>query len=154
MSISENQRFFGNTEFSRTEQSFSTGFNSITPVHGLDGKDGRDGRDGRDGVDGRNGLDGRDGVDGRNGLDGRDGTDGYTPVRGVDYWTESDRSEMIKELAQAVGLPAVTTADNGKILQVVNGIWTLVPLQSGGTGAGGADRLGQGLLGSMILGGV
>jgi hypothetical protein len=27
-------------------------------------------------------------------LDGTDGTDGYTPVRGTDYWTAQDVSDM------------------------------------------------------------
>lgn len=30
------------------------------------------------------------GKDGVNGTNGTDGQDGYTPIRGTDYWTESD----------------------------------------------------------------
>jgi hypothetical protein len=37
------------------------------------------------GVDGKNGADGKD---------GEDGQDGYTPVRGVDYWTDEDKAEI------------------------------------------------------------
>ena len=37
-------------------------------------------------------LKGADGVDGK---DGRDGFNGYTPQKGVDYWTEADKMELI-----------------------------------------------------------
>ncbi len=30
------------------------------------------------------------GKDGTNGINGVDGQDGYTPIRGTDYWTDSD----------------------------------------------------------------
>lgn len=61
------------------------------------------------------------------------GKDGYTPVRGDDYWTEEDKSEVksyIKEEINKIipALPAITTADNGKVLMVVNGEWTVVNL--------------------------
>jgi len=177
VSISEYMRFFGSTDFSQSDQTFTAGFQSLNPVHGKDGKDGRDGIDGRDGVDGkdgrdgidgrdgvdgkdgRDGIDGRDGVDGkdgRDGVDGQDGADGYTPVKGTDYWTEDDRKEMIEAVIQAIGLPTVTTADNGKILQVVNGVWTLAVLPAAGDpdDISGTAKLGAGLLGKMILGGV
>ena len=28
-------------------------------------------------------------------FDGQDGVDGYTPVKGVDYYTEADKAEMV-----------------------------------------------------------
>lgn len=31
---------------------------------------------------------------GKDGKNGKDGEDGYTPVRGVDYWTEEDKDEI------------------------------------------------------------
>lgn len=40
-------------------------------------------------------LDGRDGVDGRDGLPGKDGD---TPQKGVDYWTEADKTEIADAL--------------------------------------------------------
>lgn len=141
MSISEYMRFFGSTDFSQSDQTFTAGFQSLNPVHGKDGKDGRDGVDGKDG---------------RDGVDGQDGADGYTPVKGTDYWTEDDRKEMIEAVIQAIGLPTVTTADNGKILQVVNGVWTLAVLPAAGDpdDISSTAKLGAGLLGKMILGGV
>lgn len=31
-------------------------------------------------------------------FNGSDGEDGHTPVKGVDYWTEEDKSEIVKEV--------------------------------------------------------
>ena len=41
------------------------------------------------------------GEKGEKGIDGRDGTngkDGYTPQKGVDYWTDEDKQEFVKDL--------------------------------------------------------
>ncbi len=35
---------------------------------------------------------------GPQGENGRDGLDGYTPQRGVDYWTDEDKAEMVGEI--------------------------------------------------------
>ena len=35
-------------------------------------------------------MDGVDGKDGASGSNGKDGSDGYTPVKGIDYWTEEE----------------------------------------------------------------
>lgn len=35
---------------------------------------------------------------GQDGNDGNDGNDGYTPVRGTDYWTEEDKTEIISDV--------------------------------------------------------
>jgi hypothetical protein len=37
-------------------------------------------------------------IQGSNGTDGKDGTDGKTPEKGVDYWTETDKAEMVQEV--------------------------------------------------------
>lgn len=68
----------------------------IPTVRGEDGKDGVDGKDGKDGIDGINGIDGKDGKDGSNGKDGR------TPEKGVDYFTETDISEMVQSVLSAL----------------------------------------------------
>lgn len=52
------------------------------------------GATGEQGVQGTVGANGKDGKDGINGKDGVDGKDGYTPVLGVDYWTEEDKTEV------------------------------------------------------------
>lgn len=36
------------------------------------------------------------------GLVGLDGKDGYTPIRGVDYWTEADKTEIINAVLEAL----------------------------------------------------
>lgn len=46
------------------------------------------------GADGKDGKDGTNGANGKDGVDGSDGQDGYTPVKGVDYWTETDKAEI------------------------------------------------------------
>lgn len=35
-------------------------------------------------------------------LDGLDGQDGYTPVRGTDYWTASDKAEIVQDVLDAL----------------------------------------------------
>jgi hypothetical protein len=66
------------------------------------GVDGKDGIDGKDGTDGKNGTDGKDGKDGKDGVDGKNGTDGTTPVRGVDYWTDADKEEIVTDVLNAM----------------------------------------------------
>lgn len=59
------------------------------------------------------------------------GEPGKTPVKGEDYWTAADKQEImndIMEQAQDIVLPSVSTADNGKIIEVVNGKWVKVAL--------------------------
>ena len=61
------------------------------------------------------------------------GEDGYTPQKGVDYWTESDKQEIVDYVVDNVPagsfLPAVSTEENGMVLRVVNGEW--VPSEGG-----------------------
>lgn len=40
----------------------------------------------------------------KNGSKGSAGADGHTPVKGTDYWTESDKAEVVAEAAAAVDL--------------------------------------------------
>lgn len=35
-------------------------------------------------------------------IRGDDGKNGYTPVRGVDYWTEADKAEMVADVISAL----------------------------------------------------
>lgn len=50
---------------------------------------------GEQGIQGEVGPQGPAGKDGTNGNDGKDGVDGKTPVKGVDYYTESDKQEIV-----------------------------------------------------------
>lgn len=47
-------------------------------------------------------IKGPPGVDGAQGEPGAPGLDGYTPQKGVDYWTEEDKQEIVDEAAAAV----------------------------------------------------
>ena len=47
-------------------------------------------------------LDSLKGQDGENGVNGANGKDGYTPVKGVDYYTEADKAEMVELVLAAL----------------------------------------------------
>ena len=53
---------------------------------------------------GSKGSAGADGRDGAPGTPGKDGADGHTPVKGTDYWTASDKAEVVAEAAAAIDL--------------------------------------------------
>lgn len=40
--------------------------------------------------------------DGTNGANGRDGVDGKTPVKGEDYFTEADKTELVNDVIAAL----------------------------------------------------
>ena len=46
--------------------------------------------------------DGTDGAPGVAGAPGKNGTDGHTPVKGTDYWTASDKTEIVAEVTAAL----------------------------------------------------
>lgn len=52
-------------------------------------------------------LKGEQGEPGEDGQDGSPGADGYTPVKGVDYFTETDKQEIAEQAAQLVEVPEV-----------------------------------------------
>ena len=108
---------------------------------GPQGEPGRDGQDGAPGPAGPTGPAGKDGAPGQQGPKGEPGTpgqDGHTPVKGTDYWTETDKAEMVADVIAAIpgggggsGLPEVTAADNGKFLRVVEGVWAAAVVPNG-----------------------
>ena len=61
------------------------------------------------GKDGQDGKDGAKGDKGDKGDKGEKGDTGYTPQRGVDYWTEADKSEIVRDVVDTIG-SADTTA--------------------------------------------
>lgn len=87
------------------------GYTPIKDVDYFDGKDGEDGEDGSsititrvaetDVAGGENTILFSDGTSlaVRN---GRDGEDGYTPEKGVDYFTESDKIELVEMVLDAL----------------------------------------------------
>ena len=90
------------------------GKDGYTPVKGVDYFDGKDGAQGPKGdkgdagytpikgIDYFDGANGKDGVDGKDGKDGSNGKDGHTPEKGVDYFTETDISEMVQSVLSAL----------------------------------------------------
>ena len=92
----------------------------------MDGKDGIDGTNGKNGKDGQPGKDGSDGIgiskiekigtvdlvdtyritftdNSTFDYEVKKGTDGYTPVKGTDYWTESDKAEIQSYIDTQIG---------------------------------------------------
>ena len=104
---------------------------------GEPGRDGQDGAPGPAGPAGPAGKDGAPGQQGPQGAPGAPGQDGHTPVKGTDYWTETDKAEMVADVIAAIpggggsGLPEVTAADNGKFLRVVGGVWAAAIVPNG-----------------------
>lgn len=68
-------------------------------------------------------LDGTDGEKGDKGDTGEKGVDGYTPVKGTDYWTTSDKQEIVTDVVNEIDIPTKTsdlTNDSGFITNAVN----------------------------------
>lgn len=62
---------------------------------------------------GAQGETGPQGEKGDTGDTGPAGADGYTPIKGTDYWTESDKAEIVQEAANSI--PIATTSVAGKV---------------------------------------
>lgn len=61
-----------------------------------------DGQPGKDGKDGKDGARGARGEKGEPGTPGEPGEPGYTPVKGVDYYTEADKQDMAAAVLKLV----------------------------------------------------
>lgn len=71
----------------------------------LKGEKGEQGEQGEPGPQGRQGQQGIQGIQGPQGIQGEKGdtgADGYTPVKGTDYWTEADRTQMVADVIAAL----------------------------------------------------
>lgn len=109
-----------------------TGAPGTNGTNGKDGADGQPGADGKDGEPGQDGVSathswngtvltitsasgtssadlkgekgdkGDTGAPGTNGTNGKDGADGKTPVKGTDYYTEADKTEMVNRVISAL----------------------------------------------------
>lgn len=82
---------------------------TITSASGTSSADLKGGT-GATGATGATGPQGPQGETGATGPAGADGADGYTPVKGTDYWTDADKTEMLTYLADNL-----TPADIGAI---------------------------------------
>lgn len=69
---------------------------------GDQGTPGDPGKQGAQGVPGEKGDPGVKGDKGDPGAPGKDGAPGKTPVRGVDYWTDSDKDEIKQWVEDAI----------------------------------------------------
>ena len=71
-------------------------------IQGVQGIKGDKGDKGEKGDKGDTGANGKDGVNGKDGANGRDGKDGSTPILGVDYFTASDKAEIVNSVISAL----------------------------------------------------
>lgn len=78
------------------------GEQGLQGVKGEKGDPGEPGAKGPQGEQGPAGPVGADGAVGPQGPQGEPGTPGKTPVKGVDYWTEADKQEIISEVLKQV----------------------------------------------------
>lgn len=76
---------------------------------GEDGQPGKDGAPGATGPEGPQGIPGEPGKDGEQGIQGVKGDDGYTPVKGVDYYTEAEKQALVQDVLDA--LPAAESQE-------------------------------------------
>lgn len=67
---------------------------------GAQGPQGEKGETGSQGLQGEQGLKGDKGDKGDTGAQGEKGADGYTPVKGTDYFTESDKAEIVGKIIE------------------------------------------------------
>jgi hypothetical protein len=74
------------------------GEQGLQGIQGIQGEKGADGAKGDKGDKGDQGIQGEKGEDGKDGQNGKDGADGKTPVKGVDYFTDADKKELIEEI--------------------------------------------------------
>ena len=66
------------------------------------GDPGPQGEQGPQGPTGERGAEGNPGKDGKDGQPGTPGADGKTPVKGLDYFTEDDKADMVSEVIAAL----------------------------------------------------
>ena len=99
----------------------------------LKGADGQDGAKGTDGISATHSWNGTTltitSASGTSSADlkgetGAKGTDGHTPVKGTDYWTTSDKNEIVDEVTGSLGIegiPAYVKEEADRCAKVVQG---------------------------------
>lgn len=70
------------------------------------------------------------GSTGATGATGATGPAGYTPVKGIDYFTEADQEAIVQQVISALGTPVFGTVDLNKVItlntdRLVDGTYTL-----------------------------
>ena len=79
---------------------FTDGTSYTTPS--IRGEKGTTGSQGAKGEKGDKGEQGIQGIPGEKGEKGDTGLAGYTPVKGVDYFTEDDKKEIVQEVLNSL----------------------------------------------------
>lgn len=122
--------------------------NGTTTTNITNGKDGVDGAKGEKGDTGEQGVQGEIGPQGpkgdkgdtgeagKDGTNGKDGADGYTPIKGKDYWTQSDKTEITADLSQ-IEPPKIVSSiaemtDTTKHYVLNGNIWANRTITTGG----------------------
>ena len=82
-----------NTEFNNDEQAFTSDFINGSVIIGIDGASAYE-------LAVENGFVGtvEEWLASLKGKDGKDGQDGYTPIKGVDYYNEADKAELVESV--------------------------------------------------------
>lgn len=69
-------------------------------------------------------LGGGEGGVGPAGPAGADGKDGYSPIKGVDYWTDADKAEVVEDLLGMKAIKPVYDAEKGNVY--CNGVGVII----------------------------
>lgn len=77
---------------------------NIQGPQGIQGPKGDKGEQGKQGEKGEQGPQGSQGPQGLQGAKGDKGNDGYTPVKGVDYFTNEDKNEIKSNVEQSINI--------------------------------------------------
>jgi hypothetical protein len=120
------------------------GQDGYTPQKGVDYFDGANGQDGKNGQDGSPGADGVScthrwegttlvvtSASGTSAADlkGEPGKDGSTPVKGVDYFTDGEKAELVQAVMDAIGCPVFGMVDeNNQVIlsgKLPNGVYAI-----------------------------
>lgn len=106
----------GDRGYSAYEIAVQNGFKGTEAewLESLKGADGKDGQNGAKGEKGDKGDTGAQGIQGEQGLQGEKGADGYTPIKGVDYYTDEEKNEiksLIDEAAEEASNAAEESAE-------------------------------------------
>ena len=100
-------------------------------IQGLQGERGSQGPKGEPGVAGPQGPKGDTGATGPQGIQGpkgdpgatgKDGVAGYTPIKGVDYFTEADKAEIVQAVLDGIGCPVFGFVDENNNIILSGGL--------------------------------
>ena len=85
-----------------TKSQVDAAIDAVELTPGPQGPQGAPGPAGPAGPAGKDGAPGQQGPQGEPGAPGAPGQDGHTPVKGTDYWTETDKAEMVADVIAAL----------------------------------------------------